>query len=560
MSDDVVKKTQLNKDLLERIEGLRDNTSEESLRKVEESVLARIKENTKASTGKKRSAPSLGEVAEFIHNDLAFAKGDVKFRDVGTVQHIGNGVATLSGLPHVKTDGLVEFPTGVRGLVLNLDHDHLEVILLGPDEGISGGDLVVSVGERLTVPVGPRVTGRILNALGDPLDDAGAVFASDYWVLERVPPTIVEREPVHEPLQTGIKLIDALLPIGKGQRELIVGDRQTGKTSLAVDTILNQADKDVNCIYVAVGQKKSSTLAVIETLQRHGAMRYSTVVMSSPDDPPAMRYLAPYTGCTMAEYLLQMGKDVLIIYDDLTKHADSYRELSLLLRRSPGREAYPGDIFYLHSRLLERACKVKDGASITALPIVTTQRGNISAYIPTNLISITDGQIVLDAEQFNRGSKPAIDAGTSVSRVGGAAQTKAMRTLSGDLRLQIAQFEEVARFARFGTDIDESTKQQIETGQRLQVILQQQVNQPLSLGNQIFSLYMATNEFLNDISLNDIPAFERGFQQYINRKAPEIEVEINRDGNLSAKIKKALEEQIRAYKTEWNEEKGKMNL
>ncbi len=489
MNDDVVKKPQLKKPLLDRIEEMRGRTSEDSLLELEESVLAKIKTNTLEVARKKRITPSINLVTDFIKNDMVDSPGEVKFHDVGTVQHIGNGVATLSGLPHVKTDGLVEFPTGVRGLVLNLDHDHLDVILLGPSEGISGGDLAVSVGERLTVPVGPRVIGRVLNALGDPLDEGGAVFASDYWVLERIPPSIVGREPVHEPLQTGIKLIDALLPIGKGQRELIVGDRQTGKTSLAVDAILNQADKDVNCIYVAVGQKKSSTLAVIQTLQRHGAMRYTTVVMSSPDDPPAMRYLAPYTGCTMAEYLLKMGKDVLIVYDDLTKHADSYRELSLLLRRSPGREAYPGDIFYLHSRLLERACKVKDGTSITALPIVTTQRGNISAYIPTNLISITDGQIVLDADQFNRGSKPAIDAGTSVSRVGGAAQTKAMRTLSGDLRLQLAQFEEVARFARFGTDIDESTKQQIETGQRLQVILQQQVNQPLSLGNQIFSLF-----------------------------------------------------------------------
>ncbi|MEE4194183.1 MAG: F0F1 ATP synthase subunit alpha [Anaerolineae bacterium] len=557
MNDDVVKSPQLNKDILDRIDGLRNQSSAESLRQVEESVLANIKDTTSKATRRKRSTPSIGEVADFIRNDLAFAEGNVKFRDVGTVQHIGNGVATLSGLPHVKTDGLVEFSTGVRGLVLNLDHNHLDVILLGPSEGISGGALVVSVGERLTVPVGPRVVGRILNALGDPLDEGGSVFASDFWVLERVPPSIVDREPVHEPLQTGTKIIDALLPIGKGQRELIVGDRQTGKTSLAVDAILNQAGKDVLCIYVAVGQKKSSTLAVIQTLQKHGAMRYTTVVMSSPDDPPAMRYLAPYTGCTMAEYLLEMGNDVLIVYDDLTKHADSYRELSLLLRRSPGREAYPGDIFYLHSRLLERACKVKDGASITALPIVTTQRGNISAYIPTNLISITDGQIVLDADQFNRGVKPAIDIGMSVSRVGGAAQTKAMRTLSGDLRLQIAQFEEVARFARFGTDIDESTKQQIETGQRLQVIMQQRVHAPLSLGNQVFSLFLAVNEYLNEIPLRDIPKFERGFQQYINRKAPEIEVKLNSEGLLTEKMVKTIKKQISAYKEEWDQAKGK---
>jgi F-type H+/Na+-transporting ATPase subunit alpha len=539
----------------ERIEELREKTIQDEFSLPDDTVVRQVKEDFKGRLKLGKDKSSLKQMTDLFEKGLTLSKGDVKFFDVGTVQHIGNGVATLTGLPGECIDGLVEFPTGVRGLVLNLDHNHIDVILLGSDEGISGGDMAVSTGKRLTVPVGPRVVGRILNALGEPLDEGGPVIASDRWVLERQPPGIVEREPVHEPLHTGIKIIDALLPIGKGQRELIVGDRQTGKTSIAVDAILNQRGEDVYCIYVAIGQKKSSTLSVIETLQKHDAMRYTTVVMSSPDDPPAMRYLAPYTGCTMAEYLLKSGKDVLIFYDDLTKHADSYRELSLLLRRSPGREAYPGDIFYLHSRLLERACKVKDGASITALPIVTTQRGNISAYIPTNLISITDGQIVLDADQFNRGIKPSIDAGKSVSRVGGAAQTKAMRSISSDLRLQLAQYEEVARFARFGTDIDESTKRQIETGQRIQAILQQPVNQPLSLAQQYVSLYIATQGELTDIAVEDIPQFERELLDYLHWKAPEQLIEINKTGVVNDRLMAVLKKQIDAFKENWKDER-----
>ena len=388
---------------LSRIEHLQNQTSAERFEETEEAVFSGLRDGIRETIQKQKISPQVAGITQLVKDDLHHLSSNVKFKDVGTVQHIGNGVATLSGLPRVRTDGLVEFSTGVRGLVLNLDHNHLDVILLGPAEGISGGDLVTGVGERLKIPVGPKTISRVINPLGEPLDGMGMVFASDHWVLERMPPGIVEREPVHEPLQTGIKYIDALLPIGKGQRELSVGDRQTGKTSVAVDSILAQKGRDVYCIYVAVGQKKSTTLDVIETLRANDALRYTTVVLSSPDDPPALRYLAPYAGCTLAEYLLKMGRDVLIVYDDLTKHADAYREISLLLRRPPGREAYPGDIFYLHSRLLERACKVKDGASITALPIVSTQRGNISAYIPTNLISITDGQIVLDADQFNRG-------------------------------------------------------------------------------------------------------------------------------------------------------------
>ncbi|MCD4751757.1 MAG: F0F1 ATP synthase subunit alpha [Anaerolineaceae bacterium] len=548
--------SRLNEKHLSRINVLREKASERLLIEKDDQAFTGLQEQLNEKAKKLKPSPRIKGLTRLVKNDLARVSSNVKFKEVGTVQHIGNGVATLSGLPQVRTDGLVEFSTGVRGLILNLDHDHLDVILLGPDEGISGGDMVTSVGEQLRIPVGPKAIGRVLNPLGEPLDEQGPVFASDHWVLERMPPGIVEREPVHEPLQTGIKHIDALLPIGKGQRELIVGDRQTGKTSVAVDAILAQKGQDVYCIYVAIGQKKSTTLDVYETLRANDSMKYTTIVMSSPDDPPALRYLAPYAGCTLAEYLLKMGRDVLIVYDDLTKHADAYRELSLLLRRPPGREAYPGDIFYLHSRLLERACKVKDGASITALPIVITQRGNISAYIPTNLISITDGQIVLDADQFNRGIKPAVDVGKSVSRVGGAAQTQAMRELSGDVRLQLAQYEEVARFSRFGTDVDLATKRQIETGQRLQAILKQNVHMPLSLGNQILSMFAVVNGHLNDISIADVTKFEEAMHVYFDRYEPQIEVEINQEGVLTEKLKEEIQTGIEKFREKWDEEQA----
>jgi F-type H+/Na+-transporting ATPase subunit alpha len=497
------------------------------------------------------------EVASIIRLLSEQARGlqcEPHFKDVGTVQHIGNGVATISGLPQARTDGLVTFPTGVQGLILNLNLDCVEVILLGPDEGIRGGDLVTTTAERLRVPVGPMVIGRVLNPLGGPLDGHGAVRAAGYHVLEREAPGIVERTPVNEPMHTGLKIVDALLPIGRGQRELIIGDRQTGKTSLAVDAILNQRDNGVDCIYVTIGQKKSSTLAVIETLRRAGAMAYTTVIVSSPDDPPALRYLAPYAGCTMAEYLLNVGRDVLIVYDDLGKHADAYRELSLLLRRPPGREAYPGDIFYLHSRLLERACKLNEengGGSLTALPIVGIQRGNISAYIPTNLISITDGQIVLDADQFNRGVKPAVDVGRSVSRVGGAAQTPAMRAVAGDLRLELAQFEEVARFARFGTEVDQATQNQIERGKRLQAVLKQSVHMPLALERQIVILFAAINGLLKDVSIDDILIFERELLAFMETVEPHLLVQITRSGGFDDAVQDELRVAIDAFRETW---------
>ncbi len=477
------------------------------------SVVRRISDEVAFLTGASDIRPGVDVLMQAIRKRVVNIKTDVAFRAVGTVQHIGNGVARLSGLPNSTTDELVTFPTGVQGMILNLEHQYLDVILLGASEGIQGGDLVTATGERLRVPVGQQLLGRVVNPLGKPLDGMGMVDAVGHWHLEFDAPGIVARAPINVPLLTGWKMVDALVPIGRGQRELIIGDRQTGKTTLAVDAILNQKDSGVMCVYVAVGQKKSSTLAMIETLRRAKAIEYTTVVVSSPDDPPALRYLAPYAGCTMAEWLMEQGRDVLIVYDDLSKHADAYRELSLLLRRPPGREAYPGDIFYLHSRLLERACRLNEGAgggSITALPVVETQRGNLSAYIPTNLISITDGQILLDSDMFNRGIKPAVDAGRSVSRVGGAAQYPAMRNASANLRLELAQYEEVARFARFGTEVDEATQQQIRRGERLRRLLTQPAHRPMALASQVLVLWTAAHGYLDEIPIEEISAFEHG--------------------------------------------------
>ncbi len=541
------------------------NQSGDQVRFHDAGVVQRISDSVATLPDLPRVQPDTASLLHALREQTGQLVSQVRFHDVGTVQHVGDGVATLSGLPHARTDELLTFPTGVQGLILNLDHDLIDVILLGPDEGIQGGALVTAAGERLRVPVGHKLLGRVVNPLGEPLDERGAVDAAELRYLERDAPGIVERAPVNEPLHTGLKIVDALVPIGRGQRELIVGDRQTGKTTLAVDTILNQRDSGVLCVYVAIGQKKSSTLAVIETLRREGALSYTTVVTSSPDDPPALRYLAPYAGCTMAEFLMHQGRDVLIVYDDLSKHADAYRELSLLLRRPPGREAYPGDIFYLHARLLERACKLAPpsppppgsppsfppiggeegragGGSLTALPIVEMQRGNVAAYIPTNLISINDGQIVLDADLFNRGIKPAVNVGLSVSRVGGAAQTAAMRDVAGKLRLELAQFEEVARFARFGAEVDEATQRQIRRGERLRAVLTQPAHQPLSLASQVVVLLAATEGILDGIALEDVPAFEGGLLARFEAEHPESYYQINRSGELPTEMREALAE------------------
>ena len=483
----------------------------------------------------------------------------VRFRDVGTVQHIGNGVATVSGLPNVSIDEIVTFPTGVEGMALNLEQKRVDLIMLGNEKGIRGGDQVQATGNRLRIPVGSAFLGRVIDPLGNPLIKDAPIEVSEYRFLSRMAHGVIERSPVNESLFTGTKLIDTLFPIGRGQRELILGDRQTGKTTLAIDAILSQKQSDVRCIYVAIGQKKSSTLSVIQTLRRHEMLERTAVILSSPDDQPALRYLAPYAGMTLAEYFLDLGLDVLIVFDDLSKHADAYRELSLLLRRPPGREAYPGDIFYLHSRLLERACKLdqsEGGGSITALPIATTQNGNISGYIPTNLISITDGQIVLDTNLFNQGQKPAIDIGRSVSRVGGAAQKPAIRNLVGDLKLELSQFQEVEHFTRFGTEVDEATRNQIQKGQRILAVLKQKPHEPISFAGTVVILYALNHGYLDRIPLRQMTKFKNKLAHHFDEHEIKLMDEIEKEGELSDSIKEQLTRALEDFTQAWLEEKG----
>jgi len=483
----------------------------------------------------------------------------VRFRDVGTVQHIGNGVATVSGLPNVSIDEIVTFPTGVEGMALNLEQKRVDLILLGNEKGIRGGDLVQATGNRLSIPVGSAFLGRIIDPLGNPLDTDTPIEISEYRFLSRTAPGVIVRSPVNESLFTGTTLIDALFPIGRGQRELILGDRQTGKTTLAIDAILSQKQSDVRCIYVAIGQKKSSTLSVINTLRAHEMLERTSIIISGPDDQPALRYLAPYAGMTLAEYFLDLGMDVLVVFDDLTRHADAYRELSLLLRRPPGREAYPGDIFYLHSRLLERACKLdqdQGGGSITALPIATTQNGNISGYIPTNLISITDGQIVLDTNLFNQGQKPAIDIGRSVSRVGGAAQKPAIRNLVGDLKLELSQYQEVEHFTRFGTEVDDATRNQIQKGQLILAVLKQKPHNPTSFAGTVVILYAHNHGYLDQIPLRKIAKFKNKLVRHFYTHEAKLASEIEKTGELTPSIEEQLTQALDDFSQVWLEEKG----
>jgi len=505
---------------------------------------------------KEKPSSLIEQIVESIQDEYTKFSSHVHFQDIGTVLHIGDGVATLSGLPRASLEEMLIFPTGVRGLAFSLHRDRMDVILMGPDESIRGGDLVRASGKRLRVPVGASLIGRVVNPLGEPLENEFGIEFSDLRYLEREAPGIIERQPVNQPLHTGIKIIDALLPIGRGQRELILGNRQTGKTTIATDTIINQRGKDVTCIYVAIGQKKSSTLEVIDLLRSQDAMEHTIVVLASADDQPALRYLAPYAGCSMAEYLMDQGRDVLIIYDDLTKHANAYRELSLLMRRPPGREAYPGDVFYLHSSLLERACRLsaeKGGGSLTALPIVEIQRGNISAFIPTNLISITDGQIVLDTDLFNQGFKPAVDIGDSVSRVGGEAQTDAMRSVASELRLELAQYEEVAQFARFGTEVDAATQRRIERGKRIQKLLTQPPNQPLPLAEQVVVLLAAKEHLMERVPVNDISAFETFILDIVKEECPELLDRISRSGKLPDELCGRITDVLKESAHRWTE-------
>ncbi len=520
-----------------------------------EKFLQQVKEQVEKEYGFKKEQ-SIKEIVQTLAKKSKQRKSHVQFKDVGTVQKIGNGVASVSGLPNVSFDEIISFPTGVEGMVLSLEQNRVDIMMLGTDNGIQGGDLVESTGKRLIIPVGSQLLGRVVDSLGNPLDRDDPIDASEYRFFSRVAPNVIRRTPVNESLFTGTKAIDTLFPIGRGQRELILGDRQTGKSTLAVDAIISQKNTDVHCVYVSIGQKKSSTLAVIETLRDNFALSKTTVVVSSPDEPPALRYLAPYSGMTIAEYFLDQGMHVLIIFDDLTKHADSYRELSLLLRRPPGREAYPGDIFYIHSKLLERACKLNaenGSGSITALPIATTQNGNISAYITTNLISITDGQIVLDSNLFNQGQKPAIDIGRSVSRVGGAAQRPVMRELVGNLKLQLSQFEEVAHFTQFGTEVDETTRRQIEKGRRILNAFKQPPHQPYSYPMTIMVLYALNNGFMDHIPISKIEEYLEQLREYLSNNQVRLIKSINKEDHLTEEVADEMDFALMSFQEHWNE-------
>jgi F-type H+-transporting ATPase subunit alpha len=544
--DEMTKKPQEEKIL----ESFSERLAADLLKKTsKDAFLERAKQQVNRNSTDKDEQKIIGLVNTLVKTSRRQVSG-VRFLDVGTVQHIGNGVATVSGLPNVSMDEIVVFPTGVEGMALNLEKKRVDLIMLGSEMGIRGGDLVKATGAQLRVPVGSQLLGRIIDPLGNPLDSDEPIEPSELRFFSRMAPSVIDRSPVNQSLMTGTKTIDALFPIGRGQRELIIGDRQTGKTTLAVDAILSQKNTNVRCIYVAIGQKKSSTLAVIETIREHGAFSNTSVIISGPDDQPALRYLAPYTGMTLAEYFLDQGLDVLIVFDDLSKHANAYRELSLLLRRPPGREAYPGDIFYIHSRLLERACRLNPengGGSITALPIAITQSGNISAYIPTNLISITDGQIVLDSDLFNQGQKPAIDIGRSVSRVGGAAQRSAMRKLVGNLKLELSQYQEVEHFTRFGTEVDESTRKQINKGQRILSIFKQKPNRPYSFPITILVLYALNTGAMEQIPLWQISEYEQELIDYVKSHQNKLLSDIDKEGQITDVIIEELDQVLQNF-------------
>jgi F-type H+-transporting ATPase subunit alpha len=495
------------------------------------------------------------EINEIIRKQIENFETGVTVMEVGTVIKIGDGIAELHGLEKVMAGELLEFPHDVRGLALNLEEDKVGAVLFGDFQTIREGDLVKRTGRIMQVPVGDALIGRVVDVLGNPIDDAGPILTEHYYPVERIAPGVVDRQPVKEPLQTGLKAIDAMVPIGRGQRELIIGDRQTGKTAVAVDTIINQKGKDVICIYVAIGQKASTVAQVVKTLHDFGAMDYTIVIKATASDPAAMQFLAPYSGAAMGEYFRDTGRHALTIYDDLSKQAAAYREISLLLRRPPGREAYPGDVFYLHSRLLERAAKlsdVKGGGSLTSLPIIETQAGDISAYIPTNVISITDGQIFLEADLFNSGFRPAINVGNSVSRVGGSAQIKAMKQVAGTLRLDLAQFRELQAFAQFGSDLDRATQAQLARGQRLTEILKQPQYQPVDVEKQVLVIWAATNGYTDDVAVEDIRNFELSLLKFVENSHPGLLADISEKKSLTDEIKAGLKQVLEDFKQEWS--------
>jgi ATP synthase F1 subcomplex alpha subunit len=488
------------------------------------------------------------DALEILKSQLQSFETDIKMEEVGVVYAVGDGVARAYGLDNVMANELLEFDSGEAGLAFNLEEDNVGIIILGSESGIKEGSIVKRTGRILDAPVGEELVGRVIDPLGNPLDGKGPINAKHRSPVEKIAPGIVKRKSVHEPLQTGIKAIDAMIPIGRGQRELIIGDRATGKTTVAIDTILNQRDTDVYCIYVAIGQKKSTTARIIELLEREGAMKYTTVVVASATDPAPLQYLAPFTGCTIGEHFRDNGKHALIVYDDLSKHAEAYRQLSLLVRRPPGREAYPGDVFYLHSRLLERAAKLNDelgAGSLTALPIIETKAGDVSAYIPTNVISITDGQIYLEPDLFNKGIRPAINVGLSVSRVGGSAQIKAMKQVAGTLRLDLAQFRELEAFMQFASDLDKATQDTINRGLRLVELLKQGPYSPIPVEKQVIAIYAGTNGYLDDIPVSSVRKFEMELYGFLDANFKDLLDELRTkkaiDDSVKAKLKTALD-------------------
>jgi F-type H+-transporting ATPase subunit alpha len=491
------------------------------------------------------------EISTLIKKQIEQYQSEIQVVDVGTVIYVGDGIARVHGLENAMAGELLEFSNGVVGMALNLEEDNVGVVILGPYKDIREGDQVKRTGRIVEVPVGEELLGRVVNPLGQPVDGKGPIAAKHFRPVESPAPGVIARKSVHEPMQTGIKAIDSMIPIGRGQRELIIGDRQTGKTTIAIDTIINQKGNGVKCIYVAIGQKQSTVANLVETLRRHGALDYTIVVTASASEPAPLLYLAPYAGCAMGEYFMYKGEHALVIYDDLSKQAAAYREMSLLLRRPPGREAYPGDVFYLHSRLLERAAKLSDelgGGSLTALPFIETQASDVSAYIPTNVISITDGQIFLESDLFYSGQRPAINVGISVSRVGGSAQIKAMKKVAGTLRLDLSQYRELAAFSQFGSDLDKSTLARLNRGARTMEILKQGVNEPMPVEKQVVSIYTAIKGHLDDIALEDVRRFEREFLAFVDTNHPEIFQSIRDTKDLTQESEDALTEAINKFK------------
>ena len=490
------------------------------------------------------------EISKIIRAQIKHYETAINQSETGTLVLIGDGIARAAGLDQCMAGELVEFPNGAYGMAQNLEENSVSIVMLGSDEGVREGDTVKRTGRVVSVPVGDAVLGRVVDALGQPIDGRGPIEAAGYAAIESPAPGIIERKSVSVPLQTGIKAIDSMIPIGRGQRELIIGDRQTGKTAIAVDTIINQKGKDVICIYVAIGQKRSTVAQVAELLTSAGAMDYTTIVSATASELPSLQYIAPYSGCTMGEYFMKQGKDVLVIYDDLSKHAVAYRTLSLLIRRPPGREAYPGDVFYLHSRLLERAARLAPeygGGSLTALPIIETQAGDVSAYIPTNVISITDGQIFLETELFHAGVMPAVNPGISVSRVGGNAQIKAMKKVAGNLKLLYSQYRELQSFAQFGSDLDRDTRDRLDQGARIVEVLKQDRNSPVDVAHQVCILYAVVNGYLKDVAVADIRAYEAGLYPYLDTNALPVLQSIRSTGKLESADEEQLKQALERY-------------